>query len=29
MKWSLEQAEGAGKTAHFLGTLDALAEDQG
>jgi len=29
MKWSLEQAEGAGKTAHCLGTLVALAEDQG
>jgi len=29
MKWSLEQAEGAGEMAHCLGTLLALAEDQG
>jgi len=29
MKWSLEQAEGAREMAHCLGTLDALAGDQG
>jgi len=29
MKWSLEQAEGDGEMGHCLGTLVALAEDQG
>lgn len=29
MKWSLEQGEGAGEMVHCLGTLVALAEDQG